>query len=179
MPTNRPASLFPWSPALMLLGLLISAGGVRARAPIQLAQDPTLSPDGKTLAFSWRGDLWTVPTTGGVAKQLTQHPGRDTAPGFSPDGRQLAFVSDREPGPQVFLMPAAGGVPEQLTAHSEGYTLEGWYPDGSGLLVNADRDYSYYTRSGQRFFRVPVKGQAGEQPLFDDYGRTGDLSPDG
>ena len=127
-----------------------------------LPQDPALSPDGKTLVFSWRGDLWSVASAGGVARPLTQHPGRDTAPTLSPDGRQLAFLSDRQAGPQVYLMPAAGGVPAQLTAHSEGYTLEGWYPDGAALLVNADRDYSHYPRSGLRFFRLPVGGPAGE-----------------
>ncbi len=163
----------------LTLGLLLTAATLGARSPIQLAQDPALSPDGKTLAFSWRGDLWSVPSTGGVARPLTQHPGRDTAPSFSPDGRRLAFLSDRQAGPQVFLMPAAGGAPEQLTAHSEGYTLEGWYPDGSALLVNTGRDSSYYPRSNQRFFSVQVGTPATERMLFDDYGREGAISPEG
>lgn len=162
-----------------LVGVSLLTVSASARAPILLPQDPTLSPDGKTVVFSWRGDLWSVPSTGGVARALTQHPGRDTAPSFSPDGKRLAFLSDRQTGPQVYLMPAAGGTPEQLTAHSEGYSLEGWYPDGSALLVNAERDYSYYPRAGQRFFRLPVAGATGEQPVFEDYGRTGDVAPDG
>jgi tricorn protease len=162
-----------------MLGFGATAAVALARTPIQLPQDPALSPDGKTLVFSWRGDLWSVPSTGGVARALTQHPGRDTSPVFSPDGQRLAFLSDRQAGPQVHLMPAGGGTPVQLTAHSEGYALDGWYPDGSALLVNAERDYSHYVRAGVRFFRIPVAGPAAEAPLFDDYGRTGDLSPDG
>ena len=161
------------------LGLLVTIAHLGAKSPIQLAQDPTLSPDGKTLAFSWRGDIWSVSSAGGTAKMLTQHPGRDTAPAFSPDGTRIAFLSDRQAGPQIFLMPASGGVPEQLTSHSEGYTLEGWYPDGSALLVNTERDFSYYLRSGQRFFQVKAGMPASEQLLFDDYGRQGDLAPDG
>ncbi|MBI5689011.1 MAG: PD40 domain-containing protein [Verrucomicrobia bacterium] len=165
---------------LFLLGLGLPVATVAlARTPIRMAQDPALSPDGKTLVFSWFGDLWSVPSTGGTARPLTRHPGRDTSPSFSPDGTQIAFLSDREAGPQIFLLPAAGGVPQRLTSHTEGYVLDGWYPDGSALLVNADRDFSYYLRSGQRFFRVPVKAPVGEHLVFDDYGRTGDLSPDG
>ncbi|MBL9210174.1 MAG: PD40 domain-containing protein [Opitutaceae bacterium] len=164
--------------ASFLFATLASANGF-ARTPIQLPQDPTLSPDGRTLVFAWRGDLWTVPSTGGVARALTQHPARDGSPHFSPDGKRLAFVSDRQAGPQVFLLPAGGGTPEPLTAHSEGYALDGWYPDGAALLVNAERDYSHYARAGVRFFRIPVAGPAAEVPVFDDYGRTGEISPDG
>lgn len=159
------------------IGLLFSAMGIHAKSPIFLADHPALSPDGQTLAFSWRGDIWTVPSTGGVARLLAQHPGRDTQPSFSPNGRQIAFLSDRQPGPQVYLMPAGGGAAQQITSHSEGYSLEGWYPDGSALLVNAVRDH--FWRYGQRFFRVQLQPPAGEQWLFDDYGRDGDLSPDG
>jgi tricorn protease len=178
--TPRCAALRALLPlALALLGLGAFAGPGAARTPIRLAQDPALSPDGRTLVFSWLGDLWTASATGGAARPLTRHPGRDTSPVFSPDGSRLAFLSDRETGPQIFLLPAAGGLPERLTTHSEGYTLDGWYPDGSALLVNAERDFSHYPRSGQRFFRVPLTGPAGDQPIFDDYGRTGDLSPDG
>lgn len=166
-------------PIAFLACFALTAVTLLARTPIQLAQEPALSPDGKTLVFSWRGDLWTVPSAGGVARALTRHPGRDTSPVFSPDGKRLAFLSDRQAGPQVYLMPAGGGAPEQLTAHTEGYALDGWYPDGSALLVSAERDYSHYARAGVRFFRIPVAGPAAEVPLFDDYGRTGELSPDG
>ena len=51
-----------------------------AGEPIRLPNRPALSPDGATVAFDWNGDIWTVPTTGGVARQLTQHPGRDREP---------------------------------------------------------------------------------------------------
>jgi tricorn protease len=150
--------------ALLTFAWLASiAGPATARSPIRLAEDPALSPDGQTIAFAWRGDLWTVAVTGGVARVLTQHPAVDSSPVFSPDGKQIAFVSDREPGPQVFVMPATGGTPRPLTAHSEGYALDGWAPDGASLLVTVTRDHYSSPRGTQRFFRIPAEPGPAEQ----------------
>lgn len=164
---------------ILLLACLValSAGQARAREAIRLANSPTLSPDGKILAFEWNGDIWSVPVNGGEAKQLTSHVGRDGQPRFSPNGKELAFVSDRAGDPQVFVMPAAGGVPRQLTYHSGGYTLNGWAPDGQSLLVNASRDHHW--RWAERFFTISSKQRGPEKLIFDDYGRDGSLSPDG
>src|SRR5262245_63926511 len=91
-----------------------------ATEAIRLANNPALSPDGSTLAFDWNGDIWTVPTTGGLAKPLTQNPARDREPKFSPDGKEIAFISDRDGSPQVHVVPAQGGIPKQLTFHTGG-----------------------------------------------------------
>lgn len=144
---------------------------------IRLASDPALSPDGSRLAFAWRGDIWIVPTEGGVARQLTEHPAGDRQPAFSPDGSQIAFVSDRNTGSQVYVMPVEGGAPEQLTFHTAGYTLEQWYPSGDALLVNAGRDHIW--RDSQRFFKIDRSERKAEELLFDAYGQDGALSPDG
>src|SRR6516225_5481094 len=93
-----------------------------AAEAIRLANHPALSPDGKTLVFDWDGDIWRVPTTGGLARRLTNHPARDREPRFSPDGKQLAFISERSGSPQVHVMPASGGIPRPLTAHTAGYS---------------------------------------------------------
>ena len=158
--------------------LLLAASTVSSAAePIQLANNPALSPDGKTLAFSWGGEIWTVPSAGGTATPLTRNSGRDREPKFSPDGKTLAFISNRDGSDQVYVMPAVGGVPKQLTHHTSGYALEGWYPDGQGLLVSAVRDH--FWKGADRFFRIKVEGRGPEIPLFDAAGRTGSLSPDG
>ena len=102
----------------LAVGATPSAGEV-----IRLANHPALSPDGATLAFDWNGDIWTVPSAGGVARPLTSHPARDSEPKFSPDGKEIAFISDREGSAQVFIMPAEGGAPRQLTFHTAGYAL--------------------------------------------------------
>ncbi|HKB36764.1 MAG TPA: hypothetical protein VKD72_09935, partial [Gemmataceae bacterium] len=148
-----------------------------AREVIRLASSPSLSPDGATLAFEWNGDVWTVPTAGGEARPLTQHPGRDGEPRFSPDGKEIAFIGDREGGRQVYVVPAAGGTPKQLTYHSAGYALQEWMPDGKSLLVQASRDHGW--RHADRFFTIACSERPAEQLLFDDYGNSGTLSPDG
>ena len=148
-----------------------------AREPVRLPSDPSLSPDGQTLVFSWRGDIWTAPVAGGAAKQLTQHPGVDRQPKFSPDGSRIAFTSDRGAGQQVYVMSSAGDTPQQLTHHTGGHLLEGWYPDGKSLLVSAKRDHHW--AHPERFFRIDANQRGPESLLFDDYGTQGSLAPDG
>lgn len=78
-----------------------------------------ISPDGKTIAFSYKGDLYTVPVTGGTATQLTTNPAYDANPVWSPDGNKIAFVSDREGGAlNIFIISRNGGVPTQITTSS-------------------------------------------------------------
>ena len=146
--------------------------------PIHLANNPALSPDGSTLAFSWAGEIWTVSSDGGMAHPITRDPARDDSPEFSPDGKTIACTSDREGATQVFLMPANGdGEPRQITFNTAGSALEGFYPNGQSVLIHATRDHDWY--GGGRFFKVKVDDRAAEELLFDDYGDDGAISPDG
>src|SRR5262249_31229034 len=157
---------------LLSLSLVVGAGTPSAAGePILLANNPSLSPDGSVVAFDWAGEVWTVPTAGGVAKPLTRHPARDREPKFSPDGKQLAFVTDRAGSRQFSVMRADGGEPRQVTFNTGGYSLQGWYPDGQGLLVQSSRDH--YWRHAERFFRVESDRRTAEQLLFDDHGSSG------
>jgi len=147
------------------------------RQEIRLALTPSLSPNGSRLAFSWRGDIWVVPTKGGNARQLTQHTAKDSSPVFSPDGSEIAFVSNRNPGNQVYIMSSKGGQPRQLTHHTEGYQLEQWCPSGDELLVKAGRDHSW--KDPERFFKISCKERRAPELIFDSYCSDGNLSPDG
>jgi tricorn protease len=153
------------------------AASAAAQEEIRLAETPALSPDGTTLVFTWRGDLWRVPATGGTARRLTSHPASDRLARFSRDGLRIAFVSDREGGDQVFVMDLGGGTPRRVTSHSEGSIVYDWFPDGRTLLIRGVRDH--FWRRPERFFSKRLDEAAAPVLLFDDYGRSARLSPDG
>jgi len=76
---------------------------------------PAISPDGSRIAFSYKGDIWTVPAAGGRATQLTTHRSYDTQPVWSPDGKTIVFASDRHGNFDLYSVSATGGEPRQLT----------------------------------------------------------------
>ena len=79
---------------------------------------PAISPDGSTIAFAYKGDLYCVPANGGEARQLTTHAAYDSQPIWSPDGKKIAFTSNREGSLDVYVISAKGGAPTRLTTHS-------------------------------------------------------------
>ncbi len=74
-----------------------------------------LSPDGRTMVFDILGDLYAMPVTGGRATQITQGLGFDTQPIFSPDGRSIAFVSDRSGAENLWIAQGNGTKPRQIS----------------------------------------------------------------
>ena len=103
--------------------MLLSASTMTA-----LAQEPSegplwmrysaISPDGSTIAFAYKGDIFTVPVTGGQARQITSNSAFDSRPVWSPDGSRIAFVSYRQGGADVYIVAKEGGEPTRLTTHS-------------------------------------------------------------
>ena len=77
-----------------------------------------ISPDGKTIVFAYKGDLFSVDATGGIARQLTTNPAYDAYPVWSPDGHKIAFASAREGNLDVYVVNREGGVPVRLTTNS-------------------------------------------------------------
>ena len=110
--------------------------------------DPQLSPDGKWVAYTVSvpslqdnrnvSRVWVVEVATGKTRQVTNGPGSDRQPRWSPDGKTLAFISTRESGAQVWLLPIAGGDAHKLSSLAEGASDPLWLPDGSGLLVVSD-----------------------------------------
>ncbi|MCS6859716.1 MAG: DPP IV N-terminal domain-containing protein, partial [Abditibacteriales bacterium] len=115
-----------------------------ASRPIRFARQPSLSPDGKMLAFSYQGDIWTVAAEGGTATRLTIHEAHDQLPAWSPDGKWVAFSSRREGNYDVWLIPATGGKARQLTFHSADDLVSGWSPDGKQVLFTSARETTRY-----------------------------------
>ena len=104
--------------------LILSAALLAASLASQAQQGPlwmrypAISPDGSTIAFAYKGDLYCVPANGGEARQLTTHATYDSQPIWSPDGKKIAFTSNREGSLDVYVISAKGGAPTRLTTHS-------------------------------------------------------------
>ena len=101
---------------------------------------PSPSPDGKTICFTYLGNLWTVPAAGGVATRLTIHESIDYSSRWSPDGKWIAFSSLRNGHPDIFLVPSTGGEVRQVTAYAGLNLVTDWTDDGSKLLFYSQRD---------------------------------------
>ncbi|MHB1071030.1 MAG: S41 family peptidase, partial [Gemmatimonadaceae bacterium] len=124
---------------------------------------PTLSPDGTTIAFTYRGDLYRVPSSGGTATQLTQHPAHDLMPVWSRDGTRLAFASDRHGNFDLYVIPAAGGSAQRLTFHSSAEYPYSFTPDDKSVVFGAARmdaaaNRQYPAASMPELWTVPASG---------------------
>src|SRR5262245_20397454 len=92
---------------------LVWLGSAPAQDEARLLRFPAIH--GNQIVFTYAGDLYSVPSTGGVARRLTSHEGFEMFARFSPDGKWLAFTGQYDGNTEVYLMPAEGGVPKRLT----------------------------------------------------------------
>ncbi|HDS30914.1 MAG TPA: hypothetical protein ENN67_07730, partial [Firmicutes bacterium] len=106
---------------------------------VKFGRYPAPSPDGRTLAFSWAGSIWTVGVEGGRATRITASDGYDWNPIWSPDGRKIAFMSNRFGSECLFIVDSKGGTPQQCTFSSNNDFLSGWTPDGKSLIFSSRR----------------------------------------
>lgn len=139
-----------------------AAGQEGPSAPAWLRY-PAISPDGQTIAFVYKGDIYRVPAAGGSAVPLTTHEAHETNPVWSHDGRKIAFASERFGNFDVFVMSAAGGPARRLTFHSASELPFSFTPDDSAVLFGAARldtadNRLFPTGSQPELYRVPVKG---------------------
>ncbi len=124
---------------------------------------PAISPDGSTIAFTYMGDIYTVPSGGGRATPITSHPAHDFMPVWSNDGQYIAFASDRYGNFDIYLVPATGGVPKRLTFHSAQEYPYSFTRDDKSIVFGATRmdhvaSRNYPTASQPELYSVPATG---------------------
>ncbi len=172
----HPMRLLRTAPLLFLVTFLFSSPLLAAN--VGYYRQPALYKDG--VVFTAEGDLWKVSDKGGQAVRLTSHPGDESLPAVSPDGKTLAFAGHYDGPAEVYTMPLAGGTPQRRTFDAAEITFVGWTPDGN-ILVGTDAGS---TLPQTRLFTLDIsrKNLAAERkavPLaqaadgaYDDSGKT-------
>jgi tricorn protease len=172
------------STRLLIVALTILLSAVAASAQTRLLRFPDVHGD--KVVFTYGGDLWTAPVSGGTATRLTAHPGVEVFAKFSPDGKWIAFTGQYDGDEQVYVVPATGGIPKQLTFYPArgpltprwGYDNQvyGWTNDGRSIIFHSLRDS--WTLPVSRLYVVSVNGGPAE-PLPMPEAGSGAFSPDG
>lgn len=148
----------------LFLSALISSISLIAQEPALWMRYPAISPDGKEIVFSYKGDLYKVSAEGGQAQLLTMHEAHDFMPVWSKDGKKIAFASDRYGNFDVFVMSSNGGEPTRITHHSAPDYPYDFTPDNQHIIFGSGR---HTVHSNVRFpsprlflqlYKVPVGG---------------------
>jgi len=137
---------------------------------------PSINNDGSKIAFSYQGDIWTVPSSGGKAERITEHEGIETGSVWSPAGNKIAFNSERFGNSDIYVTDATGGVPLRLTYHSAGDDIASWSESGK-IYFTTSRNYNSVEWSPEIYAASP-NGGTPERSL-DAFGFDPAESPDG
>ncbi|MBU2970183.1 hypothetical protein KO527_12560 [Pseudoalteromonas sp. C2R02] len=124
--------------ALSALAMFASVAGAAEKSEEWFLHS-SISPDSKTIAFSYKGDIYTVPAKGGTARPLTIHNDWDGHPIWSRDGKSITFASDRNGNLDVYVMPAKGGKAKRLTYHSSHDIPQDFTKNGESVLFTSSR----------------------------------------
>ena len=152
---------------LALIAPLATASAMAQSDPLWM-RFPAISPDGKTVAFSYKGDIWTVPANGGQARQITTNPAYDAYPVWSPDSRQIAFASSREGSMDIYVVGRDGGTPRRVTTDSGDEYPLAWRNDSTIMLKASimPKATSIMFANFSQVYEVSDKG--GRMRLFSD-----------
>lgn len=152
---------------LALIAPLATASAMAQSDPLWM-RFPAISPDGKTVAFSYKGDIWTVPANGGQARQITTNSAYDAYPVWSPDSKQIAFASSREGSMDIYVVGRDGGAPRRVTTDSGDEYPMAWRNDSTIMLKASimPKATSIMFANFSQVYEVSDKG--GRMRLFSD-----------
>ena len=127
------------------------------------------------VAFSYGGDIWRVPTEGGIARRLTIHDGDEVSPKFSPDGQKIAFIGEYDGNADIYVMNLHGGDISRVTFHPGRDEIIGWHPHREKILFRSGRhSYAGFTR----LYLISPDGTGLEELIMHEAAR-GSYSPSG
>ena len=159
---------------ITLLTLLISITLLADDSPY--VRYPDINSDGSQIAFSYQGDIWTVPAIGGKATRLTLHEAYDGYPFWSNDDKQIAFSSKRYGNYDLFIMSADGGFPKRLTYHSANDIISDFTTEDE-LFFTTGRLFRQVERDGE-ISSISTDGGTPER-LLNAVGNMAVKSPNG
>ena len=152
--------------------ILIGLFSTSLAGEIKFARYPHIH-NGK-IAFSYHGDIWISNDDGSNPYRLSVHVANDAFPRFSPDGKWIAFTSDRMGNRDIWLIPVSGGEPRQLTFHSTNDNMLYWTPDGKNIIFSTSRKGTF----SSPLYMVGLDGKL-PVPMEMDMGSAGMISQDG
>jgi tricorn protease len=152
--------------------LLACASGAGYAREAKLVRYPSYHQG--RVAFTYLGDIWTADENGGNVQRITANPARDVYARFSPDGKWIAFSSDRNGNLDVYIVPSEGGQAKQLTFHSAEDQVVGWTPDSRSVLFSSNRGEDFMPK----LYLVSIDGGM-ERSAGADMGVWASYSPDG
>ncbi len=145
----------------LMVAVMMTIGAAAQTNPLWM-RFCAISPDGQTIAFSYKGDLFTVSTQGGTAHQLTSNAAYDAYPVWSADGQRIAFASAREGSLDVFVINKDGGTPTRLTTDSGNETPLCFLDDATVLFEATDmptaQSILFVSRSFPQVYQVSTSG---------------------
>ncbi|HUS86025.1 MAG TPA: S41 family peptidase [Bacteroidales bacterium] len=150
----------------LTLALLFTVNAYSSDGSVKFMSDPSLSPDGKTIVFSYQGDIWKVDASGGTAYRITAMPGSETLPRYSPDGNWIAFSGNQDGNANIYAVPVNGGEISQLTFHQAFDYIDSWSWDSKYIYFTSGRSNSYSA------YRVSIEGGTPVRLFSEHYWNT-------
>jgi Tol biopolymer transport system component len=133
--------------------------------PVRFTRWPSVSPDGRRLAFTAAGKIWIQDLPAGEPRRLTpdSFTSFELSPAFSPDGKWIAFTSFDDTAGDLFRIAASGGSPEKLSREPAEYVHPAWSPDGAEIVVArgsgaTQRGRSWSNNLWYDLVRIPAAG---------------------